>query len=327
MADGGPKIIVTASSVCKSQRLRGLVSEAFPGAIFSDPDHCMSESGFVDFCREADGILIGREIIGESALQALPRVKIISVYGVGLDNVDQQALKKRRVALGWSPGLNKRSVAELTLCFLLGLCHNIFKHGFALKNNRWLKEGGFQLTGKTVGIVGCGNTGGELARLLAPFQCRLLIHDILDKSGFCAEIGARQVGWREVVEQSDFITLHVPLTESTLKMVDSEVLQAMKRTAFLLNVARGRVVDQEALKVALKDHWIAGAAIDVFEREPPDDAEFLALPNLMTTPHIAGNTREAVEAMGKSAISHLVHFFSKHRRIEIPIGKGEDSGR
>jgi D-3-phosphoglycerate dehydrogenase len=206
------------------------------------------------------------------------------------------------------------SVAELTLCFMLGLCHNVFSGGHALRQGLWRKDGGRELSGQTLGIVGCGHVGSEVLRLLAPFGNRVLINDIVDKSELAREYGAETVSFEALIERADVITLHVPQTPLTLGFIDAAVFERMKPTAYLINTSRGPVVDEAALKAALKGGSIAGAALDVFGQEPPTDAELLALPNLMGTPHIGGNTREAVEAMGRSAISHLIEFF--HGEVE-----------
>ena len=214
-----------------------------------------------------------------------------------------------KVKFSWTEGVNSLSVAEMTLCFMIGLCHNTFSKGFALKQNHWQKDGGFQLTGKTVGIIGCGNVGSQVVRLLSPFQCSVLVMDIVDKKPFCREHGATVANLDEVIEQSDILTLHVPLTDKTYNLIDNTVLLQMKPTAFLINTSRGEVVDQPALKMSLMQGIIAGAALDVFAQEPPTDTEFLTLSNLMVTPHLGGNTLEAVESMGQSAIGHLKEFF------------------
>lgn len=258
---------------------------------------------------DAEGAIVGRDPVNENVLQALPNLKIIAKYGVGLENIDQEALGRHNVKLGWTPGVNRLSVAELTLSFMIGLCHNVFSGGFALKHNDWRKDGGFQLTGKTVGLLGCGHVGSEVARLTAPFKCRVLVRDVVDKSEFCRRLGAVQTGFDEMVERADVLSLHVPLTDATVNLIDKRVMRRMKPTAFLINTSRGEVVDEAALKTSLMNGVIAGAALDVFSQEPPEDSEFLALPNLMTTPHIGGNTLEAASAMGRSATSHLKNFF------------------
>ena len=216
--------------------------------------------------------------------------------------------------MGWTEGVNRRSVSELTLCFMLGLCRNIFNSGFKLKESEWEKEGGHQLSGKTVGIIGCGHIGSDVIKLLLPLDCTLLVRDIVEKSNFCREHGVLEVSLEEMIARSDIISLHVPLTQLTRQMVNEKFLQKMKPTAFLVNTCRGNVVDQNALKNALNQKLIAGAALDVFTEEPPTDLDFLSLPNLMVTPHIGGNAKEAVEAMGCSAVSHLVSFFNKHHK-------------
>jgi D-3-phosphoglycerate dehydrogenase len=192
---------------------------------------------------------------------------------------------------------------------MLGLCRNIFAAGFKLKQSTWEKNGGYQLTGKTIGIIGCGYTGSEVIRLLRPFQCNLLICDIVDKSKFCKDENAIALPLKDVVARSNVISFHVPLTSLTKGMVNTNLLAQMKSNAFLINTSRGGIVDQQALKESLKANRIAGAALDVFSEEPPNDQEFLSLPNLMVTPHIAGNSQESVESMGRSAISHLISYF------------------
>jgi D-3-phosphoglycerate dehydrogenase len=202
-------------------------------------------------------------------------------------------------------------VAELTLSFMLGLCHNVFKGGWALKQGQWVKDGGSMLMGKTVGIVGCGNIGKEVVRLLKPFECRVWIRDILEMSEFCKEAGALEKSFEEVLDGADIISLHVPLTEETRHMINATTLRRMQPAAFLINTSRGDVVDQAALKEALIKETIAGAALDVFSQEPSEDAELLACPQLIGTPHIGGNAIEAVEAMARAAFQHLKEYFSK----------------
>jgi len=302
-------IAVTPPAFCKSGLHRDELTRLFPNTTFNEKDRYLSESELIDFLQDAEGAIIGRDPVNENVLQALPRLKIIAKYGVGLDNIDQAAMRRHQVQFGWTEGVNSFSVAELTLGFMIGLCHNTFSRGFALKQNHWLKDGGFQLTGKTVGVIGCGHVGSQVVRLLSPFKCRILVRDIVDKKQFCREHGATIASLDKVIEQSELLTLHVPLTDATGNLIDETVLGRMKAKAFLINTSRGEVVDQPALKMSLMKGIIAGAALDVFAPEPPTDVEFLALPNLMVTPHLGGNTLEAVEAMGRSAIAHLKEFF------------------
>ena len=303
------KIVVTSRSFAKSTVLREELLRFFPNSVFNDDGKKLFGKELIEFINDADAAIVGVETIDSSVLEHTTKLKIISKYGVGLDNLDLESLKNRGIFLAWTGGTNKRSVSELTLCFMLGLCRNVFGSSFKLKKLEWEKDGGHQLSGKTVGIIGCGHTGSDILRLLTPFGCNLLVHDIVDKSNFCREQGASQVSLEAVLEQSNIISLHVPLTKQTHQMVNASFLQKMKSTGFLINTSRGQVVDQEALKKGLIQGDIGGAALDVFVEEPPDDKDFLSLPNLMVTPHIGGNAVEGVEAMGRAAIEHLVLFF------------------
>mgnify|MGYP003966400255 CR=1 FL=1 len=304
-----PKIVVTSISFSKSTILRKSLLDVFPNSIFNETGHRLSGVKLVEFIDNADAAIVGIETIDDSLLKHTHSLKIISKYGVGLDSIDQKSLRNRSITLGWTGGINQRSVSELTLAFMLGLCRNVFTSGFKLKDCTWNKKGGHQLSGKTVGIIGCGHIGSDVVRLLSPFGCNILVNDIVSKEDFCLEQGISEVSLNEVVKRSDVITLHVPLTELTCQMVDESFFQRMRSTAFLVNTCRGEVVNQASLKNALSKKIIAGAALDVFVEEPPTDVEFLSLPNLMVTPHIGGNSKEAVEAMGRSAIDHLVKFF------------------
>jgi len=306
-----PLVAVTPPPICNSSTLRDELSALFPQPLFNDKGRYLTEDELIRFAGEADALLVGRDGITGKVLSALPQLKIIAKYGVGLDTIDQDALKRHCVELGWTTGVNRRSVAELTLSFMLGLCHNVFKGGSALKQGQWVKDGGTMLKGKTVGIIGCGNIGQEVIHLLQPFGCVVWVRDILEMSEFCKETGALEKSLEEVLAGADIISLHVPLTEETQHMIDAASLGRMRSTAFLINTSRGDVVDQAALKEALMKETIAGAALDVFSQEPPDDMELLACLQLMVTPHIGGNAVEAVEAMARAAFQHLKEYFSK----------------
>jgi phosphoglycerate dehydrogenase-like enzyme len=303
------RLAVTSISFGKSDLLRNELCQVFPNAIFNEEGRRFNEVELIEFLKYADAAVVGVEPITDLVLSNTSQLKIISKYGVGLDSIDQEAMKRRNIALGWTGGVNRRSVSELTLCFMIGLCRNVFRSGYSLKQSKWIKEGGWQLSDKTVGIIGCGNIGSDIIQLLTPMQCPILVCDILDKSEFCSKHNATQTNLGNLIAKSDLISMHVPHTSLTDKMVNNKFLDEMKPTAFLVNTSRGNVVDQDALKNALIKDDIAGAAIDVFAEEPPADEELLSLPNLMVTPHIGGNAKEAIESMGRSAIDHLVAFF------------------
>ena len=300
------KVAVTSATFSGNASLVQGVRQIDANARINFPARKMAGDELVEFLSDCDAAIIGTEQLSREVLEKLPKLKVVAKYGVGLDSLDLDCMAERGVRLGWTGGVNRRSVAELTLAFMLGLTTNSFFTGYDLKRGEWRKQGGFELTGKTVGLIGCGFIGEDVLRLLQPFQCRLLIHDILDKSAVAKVYGAQQVGFEELLVDSNVVSLHVPLTARTRHMIGRKELDGMGRETFLINTARGELVDQAALKSALQKDLILGAALDVFELEPPEDEEFLALPNLMVSPHIGGNSRESVAAMGQAALDGLV---------------------
>lgn len=315
-----PKICVTSISFSANKHLTDELRKLFPDVTLNVHGEKLEGKSLVNFLENADGAIVGLEKIDPSVMDALPKLKIISKYGVGLDNIDVPYAKSKGVRIGWEGGVNRRSVSELALAFMLGLARNVFFSGIPLKQGKWQKHGGFQLSDAVVGIIGCGFIGEDLLRLLQPFHCKILINDILDKSVEAKCYGASQVSRETLLAESDIVSIHVPLTDETRRFFGRDTLALMKPSAFLINTSRGGVVDQSALKEALQAGaglasstslpGIAGAAIDVFEEEPPSDLEFLSLPNLMVTPHIGGNAKEAIQAMGMAAIKHLKNHYS-----------------
>ena len=305
------KVVVTPPAFYKSESLKSKLSSLFPNTVYNQNANYLSGEELIGFLKDADAAIIGRDLVTQDTLNALPQLKMISKYGVGFDNLDLNSIKQRGIELAFTTGINKRSVAELTLSFMVGLCHNIFISAERMKRGEWIREGGQDLSGKTIGIIGCGNVGKEVIKLLKPFGCKILINDIEDRSEFCREQSAIESSFELLIKESDIVSLHVPLTNLTRDMINKNVLKDMKANAFLVNTSRGPVVNSSHLHRALVSKQILGVALDVFCSEPPDDIEFLQLPQLMVTPHIGGNSIEAVEAMGHAAIDKLLKFFNK----------------
>jgi len=304
-------IAVTSAAFSKDAFLRTRLLDLFPNSIFNPKGEMLSRPELKDFLSKADGAVVGRDSIDEDLLRNCPKLKIVSKYGVGLDSVDRRACQKYGVAIGWTGGVNRLSVAEQTLGFILALCRNLYQTSCLLKSGRWVTNGGWQLSGKTVGIIGVGHIGKELIRLLAPFNCRILPNDIVEQTEFYRANGLVESSKETIFSEADIVTIHTPLTGETRYLVNSKTLSLMKNTSFLINTSRGAVVNERDLKQALISKTIAGAALDVFEEEPPQDLEFLQLPNLFCTPHVGGNAIEAVRAMGLSAIHHLEKFYEQ----------------
>lgn len=311
-----PRIKVTSISFSRNPVLRSELLQAFPKAQFNETGKRMDEPDVIEFLKDCDAAIVGLEPVTRSVIDSLPEIQIYAKYGVGLDNLDLDCLKEKGVALGWTGGVNRRSVSELALLFMLALSRNVHQTSAAIREGRWQKDGGRLLSGRTIGIVGCGFVGTDLLSLLVPFDCRCLICDIEDKSAIAAKFQAKQVSYVELLSRADIVSFHVPLTKATRLMFSSEEILLLKKDAVVINTSRGPIFDQAALKGALQaglglgpGKGIGGAGLDVFAEEPPMDLELLALPNLMGTPHVGGNAAEAVLAMGRSAIQALkTHF-------------------
>jgi len=303
-------IKVLSPSFSKCEVLRRELESKFSSVEFNLEGVSYSVQELIDYLKDADGAIVGLENMSKTVLSNLPKLKIISKYGVGLEGVDIDYCSNNNIKLGRTGGTNRRSAAELTLCYMIGLSRNVFNTSYKLKiNNIWKKDGGFELTGKTVGIIGVGHVGKDLVKLLKPFYCKILVNDIVEQDKYYLDNGLEKSEKDRIFRESDIVTLHVPYTKETNQMVNSDTLGKMKKTAFLVNVSRGMVVDQKALKFALEKKLIAGAGIDVYEEEPPKDIDFISLENLACSPHIGGNSKEGVLAMGRSAIGHLEDFF------------------
>lgn len=192
---------------------------------------------------------------------------------------------------------------------MLGHLRNIFRGINRMQSGEWVKNGGLQLSEKTIGIVGFGHIGTDLAELLGPFRCRLLVCDILDKSKDCARYGAKQVSYDELIQSADIVTFHVPGTPLTKNMLSSKEINAAKSSALVINTARGSIVDFDAITAAVKANRIAGYASDVFPKEPLSSKEYSIEQGFYFTPHIGGNADEAVLAMGRAAIRGLQDFW------------------
>lgn len=303
-------VVATSPSFSKNKKIQNELYRYFPNAKINLEGIKFKRLNLIEFIKDAEAIIVGLDKINQEVLDNCPNLKIISKYGVGLDNIDIEACSKRNIKIGWEAGINKLSVAEMALGFMLMFARNLFISANELKNGFWNKQAGFQLSGKKIGVIGIGHTGKEIIRLLKPFNCRILVNDVLEQREYCFDNNLIQTSKEEIFKTCDFITINTPYDNTTKNMVNKKILNNMKKTAYIINISRGGIINELDLKFALKNKIIAGAAIDSYLLEPPTDKEFLNLPNLICTPHIGGNALEAVEAMGMTAINHLIKFFN-----------------
>ena len=299
------RIVVASRSFARNPTLRAELMSRYPDVTFTESATVLGGEDLVNLLRGRDRAIVGLEKIDEAVLAQVPELLVISKYGVGLDGLELAAMARRGVKLAWTGGVNRRAVSELTLAFAIALLHRVPECGATLRVGTWQPLVGRQLTGRTVGIIGCGFVGQDLVRLLAPFECRLLVHDIRDYPAFYTANRVEPVPLDQLLAESEIVTLHVPLDASTRGMIGGAELARMRKGALLINAARGGLVDEPALEAALASGHLAGAACDVFQLEPDANPRLLTLPTFLGTPHIGGSTEEAQLAMGRAAIEGL----------------------
>jgi len=298
-------LVIASRSFSKHPTLRREVLKRYPDAKFNDKGLSLSGDSLVEFLDGYEKAITALEKIDDSILKLLPNLKVIGKYGVGLDMIDLHAMKRHGVNLGWTGGVNKRSVSELVISYSIALLHRTIFANAEVRKGKWYQVKGRQLSDCTVGIIGCGHVGKDLVELLQPFNCKILANDVLDFKDFYKKYEVTSVGLEELIRKSDIVTLHLPLDKSTRNILNSDKLSLLKDDAVLINLARGGLIDEVALKELLNNNKIAGAALDVFEVEPPVDPSFATMDNVLITPHIGGSTEEAILAMGMAAIEGL----------------------
>ncbi len=254
-----------------------------------------------------DGYIAGVDVIDRSALEGANKLKVIARYGVGCDKVDMEATREMGIVVTNTPGANSVSVAELTIGLMLSLARMIPYAVNATKSGMWPRISGLTLEGKVVGLVGFGSIGKQVARRLSGFNCSLLVYDPVPDIAFAEVHEVMILPQEEVVRKSDFLSFHLPLLPETRGMINAAFLKRMKPGSYLINTARGGLVDEEALLDALKSGRLRGAALDVFAQQPPGtDNPLLLHPHVIVTPHTGSHTDGATNAMGWAALKNCL---------------------
>jgi D-3-phosphoglycerate dehydrogenase len=261
-----------------------------------------------------DAVVVrSRTKLTKEVLENSGKLKVIARSGVGLDNVDVAYAKERGIEVYNSPEAPSNAVAELVIGFMLDLARNISRGDHGLKEGKWLKDEleGFELSGRTLGIIGFGRIGYLLGKKAKALGMNVLAYDVMmDKlRHLVAEIGAKDVAMDRLLAESDFVSVHVPLLPQTKNMIGAAQFNKMKKGSYIINAARGGIVDEVALKAALDSGKLAGAALDVFEGEPNPDPELVTRSNVVCTPHIGASTEEAQVGNSTIVAEKLINFF------------------
>ncbi len=254
-----------------------------------------------------DGYIAGLDVIDGPALRAADQLQVVARYGVGTDRVDLDAAWELGIVVTNTPGANAVSVAELTVGLILNLLRPIFQAGAETRAGGWPRMRGLSLDGKTVGLIGLGAIGQEVARRLNGFSCRLLAYEVRPDQAFADHYGVRLVALDELLAVSHIVSLHLPVLPQTRHLVDVHFLGKMKKGSFLINTSRGELIDEAALYDALSSGYLAGAALDAFEQEPPGaNNPLLSLPQVIPTPHMGAHTDGATNGMGWMALENCL---------------------
>ncbi len=270
----------------------------------------LDEDAMLDLVGDTDGIICGDDAITRRVIEkALPRLRVISKYGIGVDRIDLEGARDLGVPVTYTPGVNEVTVAEHVFGLMISLARNIPQENQWVKQGRWKRITGHELWGKTIGIIGMGRIGKQVARRALAFEMKVLGCDPIWDDPFCQQYSVgRCLVHDEILQQGDFVTLHMNLTPENRFFINRERLKLMKPTAYLINCARGQLVHTGDLLAALKEGRIAGYAADVLEHEPPDPSDPLVrsgLENVILTPHIGSRTYESVVRQATMAVKNL----------------------
>ena len=304
---GKYKVIVTARSFGKAddQALRLLEEHGCDVVRLAAGDAAFDEQIKKEITA-ADAVIAGLDAYSRELIDSAERLKVISRYGVGYDKVDVEAANRKGILVTITPGANGDSVADLAVTLMLDAARNVAAMDAAMKGRAQARPQGVEMWQKTLGVIGTGRIGQGVARRCKGFDMKILCYDIYENEAFKKECNAKYVDLSTLLRESDFITIHSPLTPETKDMIGAREFDMMKNDAVIVNTARGGIINEEALYEALKSGSIRGAGLDATVDEPPYDSPLMTLPNCILTPHAGAATKEASSKMSLMAAQNVV---------------------
>lgn len=306
------KILVTATSflIPENEPAKKLLESFADEIIYNHTGRPQTEEEMEAQLPGIDGLVADLDYLTEKALSKADKLKVISRYGVGYDRVDLNAARAKGIDVTNTPGANSVAVCELAFGMMLCLSrHLVFLHN-TVNSGGWGKSRGVELNGKTLGIVGLGAIGKQLAIRAKAFGMDVQAYDVFFPEAFAAEHGIRRITLEELLKTSDFVSLHVPSTPETHHMINAQTIAQMKKGAIVINTARGGIVDEHAAADALKSGQLGGIGLDAFEVEPLTNSPLKDLPNVLFTPHTGSDTGSAMANMGMGSVRNLIDVLS-----------------
>ena len=308
-------VAVASRSFSKNDDLVKNLQSKYSSVILNNFGKTLQGDELVNFLMPATKAIIGIEELTEPVLAKLSKLKVISKYGVGLNNLDLKLLKKRNIRLGFTPGVNKQSVAELTLTLILIGLKKIQDNNIDIINGNWSQEKGSELYGKNIGLLGFGNIGQKLVSLLQPFNCKISFFDEKkfskeDISNISSNLNfepnlIKQMSLQQVLKESDILSIHLPLNASTENIISLEELNELRSNVCIVNTARGGIVNEKDLYIFLSENPRSYAGFDVYKEEPAINNPLFKLKNFFGTSHRSSLTNEGILSMGLAAINGL----------------------
>ena len=308
-------VAVASRSFSKNDDLVKNLQSKYSSVILNNFGKTLQGDELVNFLMPATKAIIGIEELTEPVLAKLTKLKVISKYGVGLNNLDLKLLKKRNIRLGFTPGVNKQSVAELTLTLILIGLKKIQDNNIDIMNGNWSQEKGSELYGKNIGLLGFGNIGQKLVSLLQPFDCKISFFDEKkfskeDLSNISSNLNfepnlIKQMSLKQVLKESDILSIHLPLTASTENIISLDELNELRSNVCIINTARGGIVNEKDLYIFLSENPFSYAGFDVYKEEPAINNSLFKLRNFFGTSHRSSLTNEGILSMGMAAINGL----------------------
>ena len=310
------KIVVTPRGFanCGLENVK-IIEDAGFSVQYNATGNAYTKAEFYEKTSDADGVIVGVESVDKDYVDAHPQLKAVVKFGVGTDNIDVDYCREKGIFVGRTVGSNARSVAETAVAFLFAASKNLFESLSDTRAGKWSKLTGYELEGKTIGVVGFGAIGKKVAQMAFGLGMKVLAYDpyAVDEQAAQA-FRVEVVGFDDILKRSDFVSLHIPLTDETRNTVTLKELKAMKPTAVLINTARGGIVNEADLFTALSERVIRAAYFDVLEKEPPQAGEpLLTLPNFYLTPHIASRSREAEENTARIATQVMIDALKNYK--------------
>jgi len=303
------KILVTSTTFLLPENVQAKEKlEAFAEkVIYNDLERPLEEAELIVRLKDVDGMIAGLDDLnGRVIAQCSQNLKVISRYGVGVDRVDIPSCRKKGIAVTNTPAANSTAVCEMAFALMLAVARNVPNLHNAVEKGNWPRANGVELSGKTLGIVGLGAIGKKLAVRARAFEMKVLAYDLHYDKAFVDNNDIEIVDLETIFQNSDIISLHVPLNEGTRNIVNKVRLLSMKKGSILINTSRGGLIDEAALAQAIKDGHILGAGLDTFEEEPLKDSPLRGLERVILTPHAAGHTAQAISSMGMMSVDNLI---------------------